>query len=63
MTRGSKTPKCTCKAYPYPHRKGSGKCTADEYIDFPPVDEESVAEELKIDELIERKYEDDSNTG
>lgn len=26
MTRGSNTLKCTCPAYPYPHRAGGGKC-------------------------------------
>ncbi len=26
--RRRKTPACTCGAYPFPHRKGGGKCDA-----------------------------------
>ena len=30
MTRGSKTVKCLCEGYPFPHRLGGGRCIFDQ---------------------------------
>lgn len=60
MTRGSNTPKCTCDAYPFPHRMGGGQCIK-KYV-YPGPDEMDLARDEAI-RKSEEKQNDSGNSG